>query len=129
MRTSRIYPARTGFTVAELLIIVVLFAALATIVVPQMASAEADPREGILADRLRAIEAQIDLYRAHTGTLPTLEMIGRAPLEDAAGDGFGGLVDGGYLDASPVNPYTGGSAVPADWVYEPRTGRVTAVRR
>lgn len=60
-----------GFTLVELLIVVIILAILAAIVIPQFSGATVDAQEGALDSNLNALRSAIDLYRAqHGGVYP-----------------------------------------------------------
>ncbi len=60
-----------GFTLVELLIVVIILAILAAIVIPQFSSATADAQEAALDSNLNALRSAIDLYRVqHNGKYP-----------------------------------------------------------
>ncbi len=60
-----------GFTLVELLIVVIILAILAAIVIPQFSSSTVDAQEAALDSNLSALRSAIDLYRAqHGGKYP-----------------------------------------------------------
>jgi prepilin-type N-terminal cleavage/methylation domain-containing protein len=60
-----------GFTLVELLIVVIILAILAAIVIPQFSSATIDAQEAALDSNLSALRSAIDLYRVqHNGKYP-----------------------------------------------------------
>ena len=60
-----------GFTLVELLIVVIILAILAAIVIPQFSSATVDAQEASLDSNLNALRSAIDLYRVqHGGVYP-----------------------------------------------------------
>ena len=60
-----------GFTLVELLIVVIILAILAAIVIPQFSSATTDAQESALDSNLNALRSAIDLYKVqHNGKYP-----------------------------------------------------------
>ncbi|MBL8746557.1 MAG: type II secretion system protein [Phycisphaerae bacterium] len=99
---------RNGFTLIEVLIVVVILGILAAIVIPQVAGASQDALKSALRRQLQSIDDIIELYRVNNaGTLPTADPV--SPF--GAGGGWGVMVGAGYLKQAPFNGYTGGSVV------------------
>lgn len=60
-----------GFTLVELLIVVIILAILAAIVIPQFSSSTVDAKESALDNNLNALRSAIELYKAqHNGAYP-----------------------------------------------------------
>ncbi len=60
-----------GFTLVELLIVVIILAILAAIVIPQFSSSTVDAQEAALDSNLNALRSAIELYKAqHNGKYP-----------------------------------------------------------
>src|ERR1044071_2387733 len=108
-----------GFTLVEILIVVIILGILAAIVIPQFTSASQDARESSLASQLQTLRSQIELYKLqHLDKLPNL--VGAAPgcwdqlttktdasgAASAAADAFGP-----YMQSAPSNPINGLSNV------------------
>jgi len=133
MKVKRI--ANRGFTLVEILIVVVILGILAAVVVPQFTNAADDARGGNIATQVSTIQNQIELYRAKEGSYPTLaEMQADSADPDFAGQGWGVLVDGNYLKSPAANPYFSGNAayaIAADnsaaWQYDEATGEIQAI--
>jgi general secretion pathway protein G len=95
---------RNGFTLVEILIVVVILGILAAIVVPQFTNASNEAVKGAIQSQLQTINSQVELYRVRNN--------GDYGWFDAAvEDGWGELVGGEYLKEQPVNGYTGESVV------------------
>lgn len=63
---------RTGFTLVEILIVVVILGILATIVIPQFSNASLTARENTLKDELRYLRTQLVVYKAqHRDNVPS----------------------------------------------------------
>ncbi len=110
--------AKRAFTLVEILIVVVILGILAAIVIPQFTDASQEATMSSVKSMLQTIRSQIELYRVkNNGVLPDLS----ADWDD--------LVDGDYLQAAPVNPITGGSAVgdmADDWHWDAAEGNIQA---
>ncbi len=133
-------PIRRGFTLIEILIVVIILGILAAIVVPQFTNASTDARNSSLSSTLATLRVQIQIYRMqHGDTLPDLTKGWDCLTHktDRAGniDPPAGPTFGPYLQTIPVNPLTG-AAVPqvadgtafvpaADYVYDFSNGAGT----
>ena len=109
---------KSGFTLVEILIVVIILGILAAIVIPQFTNASQDARESSLLSQLQTLRSQIELYKLqHLDKLPNL--VGGAagvttnwdPLTtktdsagapSAASDAFGP-----YMQSAPSNPING----------------------
>jgi len=106
---------RKGFTLVEILIVVVILGILAAIVIPQFSSASTEAKEASLCSDLQSMRAAIELYKIqHNDEMPT---DGGATFSecmtgvtDVAGDvsalnpGDWGAY-GPYLQRIPTNPF------------------------
>ncbi len=62
-----------GFTLVEILIVVIILGILAAIVIPQFTNASQDARKSSVSSLLQTIRSQIELYKIqHGDTLPNL---------------------------------------------------------
>ncbi len=101
---------RNGFTLVEIMIVVVILGILATLVIPQFSSASGEAIKSTLRRDLQAINEQVEVYRVrNAGRLPTEDTT--SPFGGASGHAWGVLVSENYLREPPFNPYTGGSAI------------------
>ena len=63
--------ARSGFTLVEILIVVVILGILAAIVIPQFTSASTEAKESALMSDIQSMRSQIELYKIqHNDLLP-----------------------------------------------------------
>ncbi len=116
-----------GFTLIELLIVIVILGILAAIVVPQFSAASGDARSASVETQERVVEQQLELFFFRNNRYPTAAEMQAVPTEPTLGDGFGVLIDQGYLKRAPQNPLRdNGSSIPADWTYDDDLGTVTA---
>jgi len=122
--------AKKGFTLVEILIVVVILGILAAIVIPQFSQASTEARESSLISNLQAIRAQIELYKVqHKEVLPTVAnfdhlMTSKTDIEgvDWVDVGTSGQCYGPYMRKVPDNPFSNGNTVDGaadDWLYAP----------
>jgi len=125
---------RKGFTLVEILIVVVILGILAAIVIPQFSQASTDSKVSSLQSNLQTIRSQIALYKIqHNDVIPVdgaALITALTTKTDVNGDPWtAGAGFGPYLQVGvPGNPFVGN--VPAtigatgastDWIYEPDT--------
>ena len=110
-----------GFTLVEILIVVIILGILAAIVIPQFTSASQDARKNSLTSQLQTLRSQIELYKLqHLDNLPS-ELIKATganwsqftvKTNDQGTTGTGTAYPfGPYLQADPKNPLNGGTTV------------------
>src|SRR3954464_13429216 len=94
-----------GFTLVEILIVVIILGILAAIVIPQFTSASQDARKNSLTSQLQTLRSQIELYKLqHLDQLPST-LIGGTPAWTqltAKSDATGAT---GTSTAYPFGPY------------------------
>ncbi|MCR9218440.1 prepilin-type N-terminal cleavage/methylation domain-containing protein [Phycisphaerales bacterium ac7] len=97
----------TGFTLVEILIVVVILGILAAIVVPQFTSASQSAVKGAIQSQLQTISSQVELYRVkEQGAYPDFTT--------ADNNGWGDLVSSDYLKEEPFNGFTRTSSIAED---------------
>ena len=109
-----------GFTLVEILIVVIILGILAAIVIPQFTSASNNARQSSIQSTLQTVRSQIELFKIqHNDTPPAAASMWSWML--AASNTTYPL--GPYIQAAPVNPCNGNTAVGAaaattiGWVY------------
>ncbi|MEM9347476.1 MAG: prepilin-type N-terminal cleavage/methylation domain-containing protein [Planctomycetota bacterium] len=101
---TRLPAVRPGFTLMEILIVVVILGILAAIVIPSFASATEDTRKAAFAQDIRAFETGILRYEIDFGEFPP--------------DGGSGTVPLGLEDYVNVPKWQSGSPIGGVWDNE-----------
>ena len=86
-----------GFTLVEILIVVIILGILAAIVIPQFTNASTDAKKSAVASTLQSLRGAIELYKINNNDTPPTAL---TVLTTTAGKGP-------YLAVPPVNPATG----------------------
>jgi len=105
-----------GFTLVEILIVVIILGILAAIVIPQFTNASTDARKNSLTSQLQTVRSQIELYKLqHNDALPDFagKQWGQMTAQtDVTGSTTATTKDfGPYLQQTPTNPLNTNSAV------------------
>ncbi|HEX3998862.1 MAG TPA: type II secretion system protein [Pirellulales bacterium] len=116
----------SGFTLIEIMIVVVILAVLAATIVPQFSTSISDSKVSAMQTNLQSLRNQIQLYALeHNSTYPTITS-GSLPqltsTTNAAGTvGTGTSYPyGPYVQTQiPINPVDGNSTVTATTVFPP----------
>ena len=97
---------RSGFTLIEILIVVVILGILAAVIIPQFTNAADDASISSARTQLQTMRSQVELYRAQNGAYPTANGAAAGSDVDSNGsqDHWDDLIDGSYMRSSPVWP-------------------------
>ncbi|MEX0777269.1 MAG: prepilin-type N-terminal cleavage/methylation domain-containing protein [Phycisphaeraceae bacterium] len=128
-----------GFTLVEILIVVVILGILAAIVIPQFANATEEAKINTIKQDVHRIRIQLEIYRGqHLDKFPTLaafedQMTKSSRATGATAEaGTAGYPHGPYLRSLPENPMSGGHTIgdgavgTSDWYYNQSTGEFRA---
>lgn len=132
MRISRFSTGRRGFTLVELLIVIIIIAVLAAVVIPKFVNSGLRSREAALKANLKMYRNAIDLFKNDTGAFPNslsdltvttapangLDSAGTSKAI-AAADYKGPYVERIENDPVSTNPFTYGTT-------SPNVGKVTS---
>ena len=129
--------ARKGFTLVEILIVVVILGILAAIVIPQFSDASTQSKLSSCRTTLQSLRSQIELYKIqHNDTPPALATFGNEmTLYSDASGGTAAAKDathiyGPYMQRVPTNPWNDSETLAAadaagvGWVYDEATGDI-----
>ena len=140
---------RTGFTLIEVLIVVVLMAVLAGTIIPQFAASTKDAKDSAIRFNLHSLRSQIEMYKVHHNNTPptganNLDQLTKATdISGATGTPGPSYPYGPYIQQSlPTNPFTNSNKVTLDtaasgtptatgdsdagWIYRASTGEIWA---
>lgn len=116
---------RCGFTLVEILVVVIILGVLAAIVIPQVSTASTAARASMLADDMHTARTQTEVFKGqHLGVPPGYPDLdqGQPPTEqafldhmtqattaegDVAAPGTAGYRYGPYMTPFPTNPING----------------------
>ena len=140
---------KSGFTLVEILIVVIILGILAAIVIPQFTNASQDARKSNLASQVQTLKSQIELYKLqHHDAPPQLQTNwdqftkctnDSGTVSTAANpvlpDPTTGYQYGPYMQTTPTNPLTASSAVAAlnapdgshGWTFDTVTGTIHGI--
>jgi len=127
---------QSGFTLVEILIVVVILGILAAIVIPQFTEASTEAKFSSLCTDLQTLRSQIELYKVqHNDTPPsfanfTAQMTAQTDITGAAGTDFGP-----YMHKIALNQFNNDATLDNDgtigndgggWEYNETTGQINA---
>ena len=127
---NRVRSVRGGFTLVEILIVVIILGILAAIVIPQFTNASTSARVASVQGQLQTLRSQIQLFKLqHNDALPDLanaatqwSQMQNKTLVTGVVDNVNGAF-GPYLESTPVNPLNnfstvaGAPAANVGWIY------------
>ena len=105
---------RLGFTLVEVLIVVVIMAILAATIIPQFADSTKDAKISTVVFNLHTLRSQIEVYKSHhDGKLPSATLAELTVKTDVTGasTGAGPFPYGPYVHEIPSNPFNNSQTV------------------
>lgn len=127
---------RSGFTLVEVLIVVVIMAVLAATIIPQFSTSTMDAKVSTAKFNLNSIRSQLQLYKAqHNGTFPATLSLMTIATTNTGATGSGANL-GPYLQAIPEEPFSASATVATSlasdstfttgigWYYNASTGEI-----
>ena len=145
----RMQTVRKGFTLVEILIVVIILGILAAIVIPQFTNASSDARNSNMVSQLQTLRSTIELYKLeHADGYPTTDGLATSAWDwtkltgktnpDFAGSTTGTPTKGPYLQSPLTNPLVAaggttvtnvnadpavGTAEAGGWVFSSASGK------
>ncbi len=103
---NRFIHRSSGFTLIEVLVVVVILGILATVIVPRIMGRPEEARRTKSMMDIKSIETALNLYKIDSGSFPTTEQGLEALVEKpATGEIPRKWRDGGYLAKVPKDPW------------------------
>ncbi len=119
---KRKFVARKGFTLIEIMVVVVILGLLAALVVPRIGPQVAEAQRTTAQTQIRSLEDALEMYRMHNGFYPStqqgLDALVTAPTTSPVPKRF---AEGGYLKKVPEDPWGN------PYVYYNRDGRIQII--
>jgi len=84
-----------GFTLVELVIVLVILGVLVALAVPRFTTSAEKAKETTFCSNVRTIKSQLELYKMTTGSYPTTASFVDSFLKNES-----------YFESAPINPYT-----------------------
>ncbi len=128
----------SGFTLVELLIVVIILGILAAVVIPQFNSAASESKEASLASNLASLRQTIELYKVqHDDAYPTklaIQLTEQTNAKGNAGTQYGPYIRNGMPKnaVNGLNNVTHVATMPSSpdgssgWLYDTVTGDLRA---
>ncbi len=127
---------KSGFTLVEILIVVVILGILAAVVIPQFSEASTEAKFASLCTDLQTLRSQIELYKIQHNDIPptfanfTAQMTTQTDITGAAGTDFGP-----YMQKVATNQFNNFATLDdtgtigdnvGGWEYDEATGQINA---
>ena len=97
---------RSGFTLIEIMVVVVILGLLAALVVPRIGPQVAEAQRTAAATQIRSLEDALEMYRMHNGFYPStqqgLEALVTKPTTTPVPKRY---AEGGYIKKLPEDPW------------------------
>ena len=113
---------RSGFTLIEIMVVVVILGLLAALVVPRIGPQVAEAQRTTAQTQIRSIEDALEMYRLHNGFYPGtqqgLDALVKAPTTSPVPKRY---AEGGYIKKVPDDPWGN------PYIYRNQNGRILII--
>ena len=113
---------RRGFTLIEIMVVVVILGLLAALVVPRIGPQVAEAQRTMARSQIKSFEEALEMYRMHNGFYPStqqgLDALVKAPTTSPVPKRY---QEGGYIKSVPDDPWGN------PYIYRNRNGRIQIV--
>ncbi len=113
---------RSGFTLIEIMVVVVILGLLAALVVPRIGPQVAEAQRTTAQTQIRSLEDALEMYRLHNGFYPStqqgLDALVKAPATSPVPKRY---AEGGYIKKVPDDPWGN------PYIYRNDNGRIRII--
>lgn len=113
---------RSGFTLIEIMVVVVILGLLAALVVPRIGPQVAEAQRTTAQTQIRSLEDALEMYRLHNGFYPStqqgLDALVKAPTTSPVPKRY---AEGGYIKKVPDDPWGN------PYIYRNDNGRIRII--
>ena len=113
---------RSGFTLIEIMVVVVILGLLAALVVPRIGPQVAEAQRTTAQTQIRSLEDALEMYRLHNGVYPStqqgLDALVKAPTTSPVPKRY---AEGGYIKKVPDDPWGN------PYIYRNDNGRIRII--
>ena len=113
---------RSGFTLIEIMVVVVILGLLAALVVPRIGPQVAEAQRTAAQTQIRSLEDALEMYRLHNGFYPStqqgLDALVKAPTTSPVPKRY---AEGGYIKKVPDDPWGN------PYIYRNDNGRIRII--
>ena len=121
---------QSGFTLIEILIVVIILGILAAIVIPQFTNASEEARRNSLTSQLQTLRSQVELFKLqHRDRYPCTDINDPESgwdwnklTQKTDEDGVAGGNLGPYMQQKPINPLNSSDVVATETAGDPSVG-------